>query len=78
MRFKVFNVKEGWKPLCDFLGVPVPSPNVPFPKFNDTKTFNQMMKRLRLFGAALIYGLPVTIAVLGFIFRDSIIRYLPS
>uniref|UniRef100_H2ZPT8 Sulfotransferase n=1 Tax=Ciona savignyi TaxID=51511 RepID=H2ZPT8_CIOSA len=28
----VFNVKEGWKPLCDFLGVPVP--DKPFPRKN--------------------------------------------
>lgn len=26
----VYNVKEGWKPLCDFLGVPVP--DTPFPR----------------------------------------------
>jgi len=28
----VYNVKEGWKPLCDFLGVEVP--DVPFPRLN--------------------------------------------
>ena len=28
----VFNVKQGWKPLCDFLGVPVP--DTPFPRVN--------------------------------------------
>lgn len=33
--FLEFNVKEGWGPLCEFLGVPVP--DVPFPKINDTK-----------------------------------------
>jgi len=31
----VFNVKEGWEPLCTFLGVQVPK--VPFPRVNDTK-----------------------------------------
>lgn len=29
-RLLVFNVKEGWKPLCDFLGKPVPE-GKPFP-----------------------------------------------
>jgi hypothetical protein len=29
----VFNVKEGWEPLCNFLGKPVP--NLPFPHIND-------------------------------------------
>ena len=33
----VFNVKQGWKPLCDFLGVPVP--DTPFPRVNSTKQF---------------------------------------
>ncbi|XP_078361392.1 uncharacterized protein LOC144645717 [Oculina patagonica] len=28
----VFNVKQGWKPLCDFLGCDVPS--IPFPRAN--------------------------------------------
>jgi len=28
----VYNVKQGWKPLCDFLGVDVP--DVPFPRLN--------------------------------------------
>ena len=33
----VFNVKEGWKPLCEFLDVPVP--NEEFPRVNDRETF---------------------------------------
>ena len=32
-RLLVFHPKEGWEPLCDFLGVPVPSH--PFPRVND-------------------------------------------
>ena len=35
----VFNVKEGWKPLCDFLGVQVP--DKPFPKVNSTEEWNE-------------------------------------
>ena len=31
----IFDVKEGWDPLCKFLDVPVPS-NQPFPWENDT------------------------------------------
>jgi hypothetical protein len=31
----VYDVKEGWGPLCDFLDVPVP--DVPFPRVNDSK-----------------------------------------
>jgi hypothetical protein len=35
----VFNVKQGWEPLCAFLGVPVPK-DKPFPRINDTASFN--------------------------------------
>ena len=31
----VFDVKEGWEPLCKFLNKPVP--NEPFPNINDKK-----------------------------------------
>ena len=33
-RLLVFQVREGWEPLCQFLGVPVP--DQPFPNVNDT------------------------------------------
>jgi len=39
-RLLVFNVKDGWGPLCEFLGKPVPS--IPFP-FN-----NEYVRRLRM------------------------------
>ena len=40
-RLLVFDVKEGWKPLCDFLNVPIP--DQPFPKTNESP---QMMSRI--------------------------------
>lgn len=33
----VFQVKEGWEPLCSFLGLPVP--DAPFPRSNDRSEF---------------------------------------
>ncbi|WP_293457469.1 sulfotransferase family protein [Phenylobacterium sp.] len=36
-RLLVFDVKEGWAPLCAFLGVPVP--DTPFPRENSTEQF---------------------------------------
>ena len=36
-RLLVYEVKEGWAPLCAFLGVPVP--DAPFPKSNTTEEF---------------------------------------
>ena len=39
-RLLVFDVKEGWEPLCAFLGVPVPE-DEPFPHVNDTAAFHE-------------------------------------
>ena len=36
-RLLVYSVKEGWEPLCEFLGVGIP--DEPFPRVNDTASF---------------------------------------
>ncbi|MCB0184855.1 MAG: hypothetical protein KDE31_11350 [Caldilineaceae bacterium] len=41
----VFEVKEGWEPLCNFLGVPVP--DEPFPHVNDRAEMLTRVSRLR-------------------------------
>lgn len=65
----VFEVKQGWEPLCDFLAVPIP--DVPFPHVNDRSKF---MRRLQLTKAAMIGGLimPIVLAALlfYFVFRE--------
>jgi hypothetical protein len=38
-RLLVFNVAEGWEPLCTFLGLPVPA--APFPAVNSTEDFQK-------------------------------------
>lgn len=45
-RLLVFNVAEGWEPLCRFLGVPVPA--VSFPRVNERR---EMKRRLMIFSA---------------------------
>ncbi|MEZ4592150.1 MAG: sulfotransferase [Chloroflexota bacterium] len=55
----IFQVKEGWQPLCDFLGVPVP--DVPFPHVNDRENILRQFKRLR----QTLHLLPVAAAALG-------------
>ena len=42
-RLLVWQVKEGWGPLCHFLGLPVPKE--PFPNVNDNPS---MLKRINL------------------------------
>jgi hypothetical protein len=44
-RLLVFDVKEGWAPLCRFLAVPIP--DEPFPRLNDTATTQAFIQRMR-------------------------------
>ena len=39
----VYEVKEGWEPLCDFLGVEAPW-GKPFPHLNDTDSFQRIVR----------------------------------
>ena len=41
-RLLVYDVAEGWEPLCRFLGAPVP--DTPFPQTNSTEEFRQRAK----------------------------------
>jgi hypothetical protein len=41
----VFDVQEGWEPLCRFLNVEVPDKR--FPHLNDTQAFNERVQELR-------------------------------
>ncbi len=42
-RLLVFEVKQGWEPLCAFLGVPVPV-GEPFPHVNDAESFRKRIQ----------------------------------
>ena len=44
-RLLVFDVRDGWEPLCRFLDLPVPAE--PFPKINETEEFMQDIARRR-------------------------------
>jgi len=50
-RLLVFDVKQGWEPLCAFLGVPVP--DTPFPRENSREEF-----KARIAGSARPGGAP--------------------
>jgi len=62
-RLLVFDVKEGWKPLCDFLKIPVP--NMPFPHVNDTEAFQKRMKDWHKYANRCFYGGLAGTLVLG-------------
>ena len=42
-RLLVFEVKDGWEPLCTFLDQPVPT--IPFPRSNNTEEFRDLVRR---------------------------------
>jgi hypothetical protein len=46
-RLLVYNVKQGWKPLCDFLGVPVPE-GKSFPHINERRSFKRWILLLKI------------------------------
>lgn len=59
-RLLVFDVAQGWEPLCTFLGKPVP-PGEPFPHINDTGSFqrrtrDEALRQSLRFGAPLLAG----------------------
>lgn len=43
-RLLVYDVADGWEPLCRFLGVPVP--DQPFPFLNKRGDFAQLVQRI--------------------------------
>lgn len=45
-RVLVFDVREGWEPLCKFLELPVP--DGAFPRLNDKQQFDKLLTRLRI------------------------------
>ena len=59
-RLLVFEVAQGWGPLCDFLGVPVP--DEPFPHLNDRAA---MLKRVRAVQIARWLGPPLLACLVG-------------
>lgn len=67
----VYNVKEGWKPLCDFLGING-IPDVPFPNINSRKAFRQFFGMIRILEWAVPVLLILALVLLCvFVFRCS-------
>jgi hypothetical protein len=57
-RLLIFDVREGWGPLCKFLDVPVP--DKPFPNLNDAATLGKFFKVLSVF----FIGFPILLLLL--------------
>ena len=59
-RLLVFNTKDGWGPLCEFLDMPAPSQ--PFPKTNAKDEFQQRRRGIFMMALVKDFVLPVTLA----------------
>jgi hypothetical protein len=62
-RLLVYEVKEGWGPLCAFLGVPVPE-GKPFPHVNDGEEFRARIGRVARIMHAVGYAAMGIVALL--------------
>ncbi|MDQ2653616.1 MAG: sulfotransferase family protein [Chloroflexota bacterium] len=74
-RLLVFDVAQGWEPLCAFLGKPVPQ-GEPFPHVNDTRAFQRRARDEALrqglrFGAPTLAGAAGLVVLLRAMWRDS-------
>jgi Sulfotransferase domain len=58
-RLLVYEVKEGWGPLCEFLGVE--EPDKPFPRLNDAAEMRRRIRSVQALGLAV----PAVLALLG-------------
>jgi hypothetical protein len=66
-RLLVYDVSQGWAPLCAFLGVPVPI-GQPFPYKNDRRSFKRVILLLKI----LNWLLPAVVFILVMIFILSL------
>ncbi len=58
-RLLVYEVKEGWGPLCEFLGVE--EPDKPFPRLNDAAEVQRLILVVRVLSIAL----PAALTLVG-------------
>ena len=59
-RLLVFDVREGWAPLCKFLDRPVP--DIPFPNVNDTATMRRSSNIIRIVCWFVVLVVPMALA----------------
>ena len=60
-RLLVFEVKQGWEPLCNFLNLPIPEET--FPNVNDSASMIKKFKRLKFVSFFTLYIIPGLLAM---------------
>ncbi len=71
-RLLVFDVKQGWEPLCEFLGIPAPK-GEPFPHVNDAESFQKRIRE-ELAQSLLRQAQPVAAGMAGLLTLLWIVR----
>ena len=74
-RLLLFDIQDGWGPLCEFLGKDVPE--VPFPRVNDGKALKErLVRKLKadLWGGAVMVGKYGGIVALAWIASKRVLR----
>jgi hypothetical protein len=74
-RLLVFDVAQGWEPLCAFLGKPIPE-GEPFPHVNDTPAFQrrargEALRQSLRFGAPTLAGTAGLLALVRIGWRNA-------
>merc|ERR1712215_245201 len=69
-RLLVFEVKQGWEPLCKFLGVP--QPEGPFPNINDTKEQQGRLRTMKTICFCLWSLTAAAIGTAAYFLKDSV------
>ena len=70
----IFNTKQGWKPLCDFLGVPVPV--VPFPQKNARDVRSLTAFWLHVAAADILWFLMMVPVAVVYVMKTLLVRSL--
>ncbi|CAF1090353.1 unnamed protein product [Didymodactylos carnosus] len=71
-RLLVYDVSQGWAPLCQFLNVPVPSEE--FPRVNDTNSHRRDIERENRLGWLIVIGLTSILLAIILVFPVSFMR----
>lgn len=66
----VYEVKDGWQPLCEFLDIPVPQ-DLEFPRVNDTAQFQKFVFAMNRQGKAIFTGIMVHFAIGCYVFSNG-------
>ena len=68
-RLLVYRVEQGWKPLCDFLNIPVPE-DTPFPHFNEREKMLERINKMKMLGWLYIFVCAAIISIIvGLVFH---------